>query len=967
MDKMILSLKNIYMLLMTEDFPIYSESVIGRNERKGQTMLRFWYGHIAEEFRCLPCGQMIWRNDGKRNRYTSYLCNRSAELKTYSEYAKEIASQVSVPALLNQISRFMEFLYARKYRHDILLRRTRELMRMTEAEDPRLSDEIVNQIQETVSWQPGSGDAKLFQAAYLLTVLMLYAAAGEAMDDPVMAVLQTEEYGINAIFNAYMCPQDEAADVTFLTVHSGLLQDNPLPQHRFFGREEELFNLKEIASSGRKCLIQGIGGIGKTELLRQLIRICVEEKTVDKIAVVPYEGGIIESFARCFPGFQRQNPEDIFHSVLYRLAKESEQGKVLLLIDNLTNGLEEDPNLQQLQELPCGILITTRRGALEGFETYTMDNPTIGTGSLIFRDNFGKPLNREDQKVLTQMLSEEALCHPLTLRLMARAARNRGWSVQEMKDQLERKNALSWREDDRTVRFNQVYHQLYSYLRIPAECQGIAELFTLLPRDSYSLDFLKEWFPDVMDSGADEKLEALTEGGWLDQDETGFSMHPLIAQCLRRTVITEEKINPLVEKIQAACLRTEYYVHAFNANAVQWRIANILVQMVSFLTGPISCQLLNALLRAVYMTYANLQNQKRHLQMIERIMKRCREKDDETQILHLCVQSNNRVDMEQKYMEAYEKQKAKLTVPKPLFMEFCVSAGLCMCVNYQFENAQKLLEDVICEDAAPMQKVRAYDSLIGCAEYRGAKEDRLKWSEAGVAYVREHSECGDFMLFTLLSNACQSYIMFGHWKEAEGLLIQIKEVRNRLQDPKTLGTYHATAALYEMSLGNLETAREYYCKCLLQIEEYQGKYRDYYVMIGQIATILLRMKRYEEAVEEYRKVLEYGQKAKDSALVQIFSNNISVAYLEMECPRQALVYLQTSLELARHQGGVGLGEVQRNRARAFGQLGDTGQEYACLKEASPLLDEAYGPDHPRSVAARERLAELENLYHTADG
>lgn len=45
------------MILMTEDFPIYSPSVIGRAERKGQTMLRFWQGQIVPEFRCLPCGK----------------------------------------------------------------------------------------------------------------------------------------------------------------------------------------------------------------------------------------------------------------------------------------------------------------------------------------------------------------------------------------------------------------------------------------------------------------------------------------------------------------------------------------------------------------------------------------------------------------------------------------------------------------------------------------------------------------------------------------------------------------------------------------------------------------------------------------------------------------------------------------------------------------------------------------------
>lgn len=110
MGKMILSLKNVYMILMTEDFPIYSESVIGRAERKGQTLNRFWQEQILPEFRNLPCGKMIWRNDGKRNRYTSYLFNRSAEIKTYSKYAGEIASAICVSSLINQIDQFSKFL-----------------------------------------------------------------------------------------------------------------------------------------------------------------------------------------------------------------------------------------------------------------------------------------------------------------------------------------------------------------------------------------------------------------------------------------------------------------------------------------------------------------------------------------------------------------------------------------------------------------------------------------------------------------------------------------------------------------------------------------------------------------------------------------------------------------------------------------------------------------------------------------
>ena len=93
-------------------------------------------------------------------------------------------------------------------------------------------------------------------------------------------------------------------------------------------------------------------------------------------------------------------------------------------------------------------------------------------------------------------------------------------------------------------------------------------------------------------------------------------------------------------------------------------------------------------------------------------------------------------------------------------------------------------------------------------------------------------------------------------------------------------------------------------------------------------------------------------------MISLFSNNLSVAYLELEQPRKALAHLEVTLEIVRPQGGIALAEAQRNRARAFGQLGDKQREYACLLEAGPLLDVSYGPDHPRSAAARQRLAEL---------
>ena len=40
-ERITLSLKSIYRLLMNDDFPVYSDRVIGKKQRKGQTLLRF--------------------------------------------------------------------------------------------------------------------------------------------------------------------------------------------------------------------------------------------------------------------------------------------------------------------------------------------------------------------------------------------------------------------------------------------------------------------------------------------------------------------------------------------------------------------------------------------------------------------------------------------------------------------------------------------------------------------------------------------------------------------------------------------------------------------------------------------------------------------------------------------------------------------------------------------------------------
>lgn len=968
MEKINVSLKNVYKLLMTQDFPIYSESVIAERNRKGQTRLRFWQSMVVDEFRSLPYGQLIWRNAGKRNRYISNLCNRNTEMKFYREYAEEIASQVNPAALLSQTQKFMNFLADKEYRHDILMRRISEFVRLCRAEDACFSREVDVQFKEclTLSVQYGKYGAqgKLFHAAYLLTLLTIYAAAGEAMNDPVLAVLREKENGIEVLWEMREKQDGEEREpVVWLTVHAGIMQDNPLPGRSFFGRDEELYDLKEMAVQGMKCLISGIGGIGKTELLRQLICSCAEDHTVDYIAVVPYENSIVESVARAFPGFRRENPEESFHQVCYQLEQKAKSGnRVLLLVDNLTCGVAEDPDLKRLAELSGSVLITSRRTQMDGFEVYRIENPSVSTGALIFRDNYGQPLSRKDRECLTGMLRNEALCHPLTLRLMARAAKSKNWSVQQLKEYLEENRVdLNWREEEYTVKLSVVYRQLYSNLRVPEDCRSVAELFTLMPRESYSGEFLAEIFGALIGSGEslNAKLDALAEGGWLDADGGGYSMHPLIAQCLRRRVLNEERLGTVLHALRTRLPQDVLRDDSLYYNEKLRRICNIVVYVFEFLTGGISGELMRDVLTAMNLLLPARQTVKRYERLLEQALRHCTQRNDQVEVSYCTTLGHWNAGDADMFEAVYRRQKERLTVPEMQFLDFCLYAGNRLTMVQRPDAAEEMLREALCDEASCVQKATAYYHLCVNSQFCGNVEAAVEWSQKGAEYVSTHPECGKDLIFANLSVLCSFYLKYAQKALAEPLLKQLKGYMGEDSLFMHKVQYADLAGAYELNFGNVEQAVRYYQEELTIRLEYYGKDQNYYVTLGQMAIAYQRLKWYDEALGAYHTIIDYARQAGDIPLLHMFSNNLAVLYLDLEKPEEAVFHLNTALEFAKKQGGIALGEGLKNMARAHRLSGEAEKELICLKEACPLLDAAYGSDHPRAKAARERLSELE--------
>lgn len=951
---------------MTSDFPIYSESVISTKNRKGQTLLRFWQNQLSEEFRCLPIGTMLWRSDGKRNRYVSNLCNRSLEYKLCEEYARELSQKINATSLKNQIHRFSTFLTLKTYRHDILLRRISELLRLCVADDTRLSEQVSQHLFRCVSECNNSGGSGgVFQAAYLLTILTIYAAAGDAMDHPGLSVLQNDAYCMAHLWgeDQQKKPEHTNSDI-FLSVHSGILQDNAVSSHRFFGREEELFDLREMVCSNRKCLISGIGGIGKTELIRQLLRLCTEERMVDKVVLIPYRSGIAESFLRAFPVYQNQDPEEAFISILCMLKRQAEAGcQLLLIIDNMDNYEEGNPALEELLGLPFTVLITSRRTALSGCEVYHIKKISAFAGTLIFRDNYGKVLSKEDRTALNALVQNSALCHPLTLRMIAKAAASNGWTVAQLAQQLSvDMSELSYVEDGKTIRLDQLYRQMYSRLMLSGRCREVAELFAILPRNSYSAAFLTKWFPAVMGSTPKEVLDMLTAGGWLDMDDTGFSMHPLIAQCLCRKNITEAYVDPMLVEIRRNLPENGIGDENVSYDAETVRVNEILIHISALLTGKISQDLLLDIMKSIPVQKWTHNAKEKYKAILNQLVKHCSQQDDLVEVRYLTVLGNWFFVEPEQVEQVYQKQKARLTVPKQQFLNLCLANAPTLAYEKP-ALAEQMLQEVFNGGALPQQIALAHYHMAALRYHEGDSEGAIRWSREGAEYASAHPECGDSFYQMNLSHLCMQYLRKGAMEEAQPVLEQLGKLINQDSLPIQRMKYADMRGMWALNSGKPEEALEFYSQNAKLIWEFRGEDVNYVCTRVGIGRALAALKRYDAALMHLCAARDYFKADGDAYYHIIVLLNIAKLYLEQKLPQRALTELEDVLDTSFKVPPQMQADVLCRQADAYQQMNDSVREKKLLNQVLAVYQENGLANMPQFREIQQRLAELEGPDH----
>ena len=316
------------------------------------------------------------------------------------------------------------------------------------------------------------------------------------------------------------------------------LTSNPIENLCFVGRENEKRKVKEYLSAKHKVVLNGVGGIGKTALAKQ-IYFELENK-YDHVAWINYNNSLIESVCTCIflSGFhfdKKLSKIEKYNIIIEHLSNVTKS--LLIIVDNFN--CIDSAELTEIVKLPADILITSRSQPI-GIQVYTLDTPSEEDCMRIFKKNYlySNYLSFKDDIIISDII-EKSHRYTLAIELFAKSISYRDISLTDfykelryadfqLKD-LQLSANSDWNDLFKNEDISLQISKVYNLSDLSKEEQMITQLLSILPaytKISYS-DF-NCWFP----FSTKNYLEGLENKGWIKREYEGVYMHEIICECI---------------------------------------------------------------------------------------------------------------------------------------------------------------------------------------------------------------------------------------------------------------------------------------------------------------------------------------------------------------------------------------------------------------------------------------------------
>lgn len=305
------------------------------------------------------------------------------------------------------------------------------------------------------------------------------------------------------------------------------------------GREDELQEVYHtIIGTESRILITGVGGLGKTIFLQQLLTFLMntpaEESGIEKIAWIPYDNHDIRlSMKRAF--HLKCGVEDVWQSVQEQCADYRE--KMLLVVDNIES-VEQDEYLRKLSSLPCRILATSRQRSLTGFKEWQLEPLTMEQCRTLFYRHYQFP-DRDNETlndiieltakltIMIVFLGKVAYLEELSLYELYRRLVERGFKLSEEDVSCGHEKLQN---DETIIRQMCILFSLVDYSEADRE---LLTYISVIPTLSFDLPQAKRWFKIKKNSYLLRLYQMGMLEHTLEERRHIYWMHSVIAAAVR--------------------------------------------------------------------------------------------------------------------------------------------------------------------------------------------------------------------------------------------------------------------------------------------------------------------------------------------------------------------------------------------------------------------------------------------------
>ena len=316
-----------------------------------------------------------------------------------------------------------------------------------------------------------------------------------------------------------------------------------MPKTVFCGREEILEDIKNKFESGERLIfLQGIGGIGKTEIAKQYAKR--NRDKYDTIIYATYNNSIVElissqTYFKIEPQFPRhvltdgtQEDDISYFNRKLKLLRNITNERTLIIIDNFD--VMNDEHFKDILDANYKLLITTRCDYSRYYATIKIEPlDSIEQLKNVFLENYqGYMVDADDERL--EELIELVNRHTYTIELIAQHMENSGQTIDEMIDVLKNEGIVSLNEEIRSASDGSsvAYENLvkmFKVFNLNSEEQKVLQLLSLMPLSGVNAKDLRNWLgPQAL-----HVIKNLENRSWVISEYNGIALHPIIREVVR--------------------------------------------------------------------------------------------------------------------------------------------------------------------------------------------------------------------------------------------------------------------------------------------------------------------------------------------------------------------------------------------------------------------------------------------------